>query len=748
MKKLLLPLISFLLTSSFFGQNFTNHTTIDQEFCGSSVIVIMDRTVGGINRAPAQMGVFDAIQHVSIVDLTAMPDVGTVQTLSTNPETFQQILLLEFEQDNKQNVLDVIEQLRFTPGVYYAAPNYFRELAASRHPNDHFWGTGALWAMGNIQAPLAWGITIGSRDVRVAVIDIGFQSHNDLNANLIAGHCFFSNQPLTTANLGTTLPPAAQSVSHGNHVAGTIGAVGNNSIGVVGVNWEVSMAPLEVFAQMAGASPITTDARMIHAITWAINNNIPIVNMSLSGFGTLASVRNHIRNNFSGLVVWSAGNMGTNNIDNQIPTHGTFNIHNIIGVGALGPTNQRASYSSFGATSVAIYAPGGDAAAGGLIFSTVFNNDFGNNQGTSMAAPHVTGVAALLLSVDPTLSAAHLKYFILQGAVPITVSTPVGLQNTRRLCAFGALQALQNTVPTYGISLSQTQQHIFAPAIAGYGPRAPLSVTITNTGNQPTGELTATLSGANPEGFRLSHTSIPSFELLRTSIFTVEPNVGLAAGTYNATVTVTGDNDMSQSFNVNFTVIPAPWSVALSPEYIFDTVIVDYATQTPLNVTITNDGSQPTGELTIALSGTDASSFELSRTSVPSLASAGTTDFTVRPNTGLTIGTYTTTVTVTGENNISASLDVNFTVISETTSIIVVETGRAPSLQAHPNPFTDEIHIVNAEIGGTLYVLNINGLVVHRQRITQQNETIQLGHLPAGTYILRVGEQSIRIVKN
>jgi len=747
-----------------------------------------------------------------------------------NEETFTQIVLLRLPTDDKQNVLDVIEQLRFTSGIYYVAPNYFRELTSTQMPNDQFFND--LWGMQNIQAPQAWAITTGSRDVRVGIIDIGFQSHNDLNANLVNGFCFFSNQTLTTANLGTTLPTTHPTGTHGTHVAGTVGAVGNNSIGVVGVNWEVSLVPLEVFTQFnADNNPVTNDGRMIQAITWARNNNVPIVNMSLGGFGTATTVRAHIQNNFTGLVTWSAGNSSTN-IDNNLSSIGTFDLPNIIGVGAIGPTNQRASYSCFGATSVAIYAPGGDrgvlnTANQDMILSTVDDNWYGFSQGTSMAAPHVAGVAALLLSVDPTLTGVQLKDLILEGAIPLTVSTPAGNQNTRRLSAFGALEALSDLIggnapdtvpffenfegltrpnlpPNWEINATLPGDGFFvnnwiANAIDIFGSGHAFSGTgtmgvLTGAVGNPPGpspaanaalwspDITMTEGNTYQVSFQtrigigsgatvsdvlrvtvhdavthsqvaqiFHHTTGQIFDwTLITDVFT-PPTTGEYYLQFHVTTPAgIGGSVFIDDVSIVRQVITPVYEITLNQTgtHTFPAATFGYTAQTPLSVSIENIGNQPTGTLTIALSGTNASSFALSRTSVPSIDVAGTNNFTVVPNTGLSVGTYTATVTVTGGNGISENFNVSFTVTpAPPTSIVVVETGHAPFLQVHPNPFSDEIHIVNAEIGQMLYVLNVSGIVVHTQRIMRQNETIQLGHLPVGTYILRVGEQSIRLVK-
>jgi hypothetical protein len=224
--------------------------------------------------------------------------------------------------------------------------------------------------------------------------------------------------------------------------------------------------------------------------------------------------------------------------------------------------------------------------------------------------------------------------------------------------------------PEYGINLDKTGTHTFDAAIAGYEAQTALTVTVTNIGLNATGALTAALSGANSGSFTLSETSIEDIEVDGTSSFTVGPNTGLTAGTYNATVTVSGGsegNTFSKTFNVSFTVNAAPvYKITLSETaYTFTAVTQGYATApTAATVTVTNGGNQATGNLTVGLSGTDAANFTLSKNSINSIAVNGTDTFTVQPKTGLAVKTHTATVTVSGGNGITASFTVSFTVNS------------------------------------------------------------------------------------
>ena len=192
-------------------------------------------------------------------------------------------------------------------------------------------------------------------------------------------------------------------VGHGTHVAGIIGANGNNGIGIAGVCWNISLVSLKI----ADASGTPDIQYAIRAIDYAASKNISILNCSFSGSGSSLAIRTAMEN-FTGLVVCAAGN---DNSDNDIYLRspcGNNDLNNVISVGAINQNNKKWAYSNYGATKVDLFAPGDG------IYST-YPNNYKYDSGTSMAAPHVTGVAALLLSRYPDMSAGVLKASILEG---------------------------------------------------------------------------------------------------------------------------------------------------------------------------------------------------------------------------------------------------------------------------------------------------------------------------------------------
>jgi len=234
------------------------------------------------------------------------------------------------------------------------------------------------------------------------------------------------------------------------------------------------------------------------------------------------------------------------------------------------------------------------------------------------------------------------------------------------------------------ISVGPAGATTFTSIAAGYAAAdrpAAQTFTVSNTGTVATGAMTVALSGANAASFTLSATSLASLavgDVTRT--FTVRPNAGLAAGTYTATVTVSGTGFTAITRTVSFTVTAAALSITLTPTgstsapHIFPGATAGYGAQATQEFTVRNTSTVATPAMTVALGGANASSFTLSATSLTSIATAnGTRTFTVRPNTGLAAGTYNATVTVSGTGLTSQVTNIRFVVTAASTTPGAIE---------------------------------------------------------------------------
>jgi hypothetical protein len=350
-----------------------------------------------------------------------------------------------------------IQALKQQPDVLYAEPNYLLYLDAT--PNDPRFTSGELYGLTKIGAPTAWNTTTGNSSVVVGVIDEGIDKlHPDLQANIwtnpaeIAGNGVDDdgngfiddvNGYNFAANTGTI--PAE---NHATHVAGTIGAVGNNSIGVVGVNWQVSLMSLRF---INGSSGVTSNAiracnysKQMHDLWVSTNHakgaNVRVLNNSYGGGSFSQSFLDAISGlNQSGILfVAAAGNAPDSpEPNNDIVPHypSSYDDPNVIGVAATNSTDALASFSHFGATSVHIGAPGVG------ILSTTANNTYSTFNGTSMASPHVAGAAALLLAANPNLTVTQLRSLLMFNGDPVTSLVDKTLTG-RRLNVGNSMQTL------------------------------------------------------------------------------------------------------------------------------------------------------------------------------------------------------------------------------------------------------------------------------------------------------------------
>ena len=308
-----------------------------------------------------------------------------------NNSNLGDIILLHLKNKEKMEVIDSVYKLLNNPYVAYAEPDYLYELdTIPNDPNFKY-----LWGMNNIKAPFAWNYTTGNHQTVVGVLDSGIDAnHPDLKNNLWFQGPFFNGWNFVNNN---NYPIDVS--GHGTHVAGTIGAVGNNCIGVTGVCWNVQLASFKI-----GDNRIDL-AAAIAAIHFSNMMNIPILNNSWGG-RTYSPILKHAIEHYNGLFIASAGNSGSNN--DLLPSYpASYNCDNIISVAASTPENTLSSFSNYGAKSVDIAAPGTS------ILSTSIDGKYSYKNGTSMAAPHVSGAAALLKSYMPFLSTFEIKNIIL-----------------------------------------------------------------------------------------------------------------------------------------------------------------------------------------------------------------------------------------------------------------------------------------------------------------------------------------------
>lgn len=320
--------------------------------------------------------------------------------------------------ESNASVKTAIETFNNLSTVEYAEQN--RLFYADITPNDPLYIQ--EWGLPKIGAPAAWDRSTGSNQVIVGVIDSGvMETHPDLEANLIGGYDFVVGDSIPNDRCG-----------HGTHVAGTIGALSNNGIGVAGVNWNVKILSLKSLSTAQGPNGKPTCAgstkTIADGVVYAVNNGAKVINMSLGGNGTCPPTTqqaiNYARNN-GAVVIVAAGNENQN-----ASAHTPANCSGVIVVGATNQSDKRSIWGAGGSNYgniVTISAPGT------AIMSTMSTENIMNctslycpANGTSMATPHVAGAAALLLSLNSSLTPDAIKNILVSSATPITTDQPIG----------------------------------------------------------------------------------------------------------------------------------------------------------------------------------------------------------------------------------------------------------------------------------------------------------------------------------
>lgn len=314
----------------------------------------------------------------------------------------QNYIVVEVPQATKERVLQIIMEAREYKQVEFAEPEAILK-SQSCAPNDTYWGN--QWGPFVIYADSAWCFTTGNTATLVAVIDDAVDwNHPDLYDNVWYGYDFANNDSDPT--------PDDTTQQHGTHVTGTVAATLNNGIGIAGmVNDTV------YFAKNTDVSGNITTQAVIDALNYISSvPKIRAVNMSFGGASPNAAIETACDNawNSGTLLIAASGNDGVS------PVLYPAGYNSVIAVGSIGTDGSNlylASYSNFG-TDQELCAPGGDGAAGFPILSTLPNNNYGGPdwQGTSMASPHVTGLAALMFAANPSLTNVQARTILQQTA--------------------------------------------------------------------------------------------------------------------------------------------------------------------------------------------------------------------------------------------------------------------------------------------------------------------------------------------
>lgn len=462
-------------------------------------------------------------------------------------------------------------ELAVNPDIVSIEPNTRQTIRLM--PNDPFFRQGQQWGLnsaeGGINASTAWDQSTGSGIV-IAIVDTGSTPHPDLDAQTVAGYDFISSTETARDNDGRDADPSDEgdwfeegdcpsrpdesqnSSWHGTHVAGIAAAQTNNGTGVAGVAFNAKVQHVRALGRCGGSL-----ADIAEAIVWASGGSVPgipanatparVINLSLGGEGscgtTYQNAINQARNRGS-VVIVAAGNE-----DMAAANAHPANCQGVVTVAANSKSGKRASYSNYG-TTVDISAPGGDCEGScssdpsGMILSTLNDGDttpgttpgYYYMNGTSMAAPFVSGVAALMLAKTPSLTPDQVKSHLKNTARPFPAMCADG-------CGTGIVDANAAVSAAAGNSIS----------------RYPISITRTGSGG---GSVTS-----SPNGITCGNTCSARFNANATATLTATATAGStfsgwsgACSGRSATCTVTANSAHAAlaRFDVPVTTLSSP----------------------------------------------------------------------------------------------------------------------------------------------------------------------------------------------
>ncbi|OEG74123.1 peptidase S8 [Shewanella colwelliana] len=446
------------------------------------------------------------------------------------------------------------------PAVKYAEPNYVIKAAGTPDDPDFV----SLWGMNNtgqdggtadadIDAVEAWDVTTGDSSVVIGVIDTGVDyNHPDLQGNIWTNPNEIPANGIDDDGNGVVDDIHGFSAvnnsgdpmdgnGHGTHVSGTIGAKGNNGVGVVGVNWDVTIVGCQFLDAGGSGSTEGAIACIDYMTDLKVNHNVDIkaTNNSWGGGGFSQALKDSIESaGEAGILFFAAA--GNDAVDNDANPHypSSYDSDVVMSIASTDRNDNMSGFSQWGLTSVDMGAPGS------AILSTTPGNNYATYSGTSMATPHMTGAAALVWSINPDLSPVEMKQLLMDSGdsnADLTGKTVAGT----RLNVANALD-MADPEPGYRFSVTPMAQTIEAGSTTSYD---------FSVGSVAGWDATVALSvDVSPA---LAGVSLSANSAMAGDSFTVDVATDGAALWGDYIITVTGDDGATlKSKSVSLTVLP------------------------------------------------------------------------------------------------------------------------------------------------------------------------------------------------
>ncbi|PMG51530.1 S8 family serine peptidase [Shewanella sp. 10N.286.52.B9] len=380
------------------------------------------------------------------------------------------------------NVESAIKLISKHPAVKYAEPNYtYTAIGMPDDPNFlELWGLNNTGQTGgvsgaDIDAVTAWDTTTGSENVVIGVIDTGVDyNHPDLVANLWVNPNEIPGNGIDDDNNGviddvngfnaiTGTGDPMDGNGHGTHVSGTIGAQGNDGVGVVGVNWDVTIIGCKFLSDSGTGSTEAAIACIDYFTNLKVNHGVDVkaTNNSWGGGGFSQALKDSIESagDEGILFVAAAGNSA---VDNDANPHypSSYDSDVVLSIASTDHNDDMSSFSQWGLTSVDMGAPGS------AILSTLPGNSYGTYSGTSMATPHITGAAALVWSIAPDIDPVTMKQLLMDSGDANAALTGLTVAGTRLNVANALADA--DPDPSFALSVTPSSQSVEAGSAVSY----------------------------------------------------------------------------------------------------------------------------------------------------------------------------------------------------------------------------------------------------------------------------------------